>query len=297
MEVKKLQFDYSDLSPFEKDAMRHLIPFYTFTRKMSGLLADDLLNKPGGRMAASIKTAARAHKADARTPDYVSQTASVPLGEQEDGTRKYLTGFGLPWENPLAFMSDLTSPGAALRKAGNTVLGQTTPMLKGPLEWATGRSFFQQGPEGGRSLGDMDPLLGRLAANVKQMVTGETTPHVSPLGGGLTEAIAANSPFSRALSTARQLTDPRKHEDPAMLASNMLTGMRFSHISPAAQDARVRELADSRYKELGGRGFTRMHTPEEVREAMPLWKQRELEMWDALYNTLSDRTKVRKKSR
>jgi hypothetical protein len=129
------------------------------------------------------------------------------------------------------------------------------------------------------------------------MATGERTPHAYPAGGPLTEAILANSPYSRLFSTARQMTDPRKHEDPLMLLANMTTGLRFSHISPAAQDARVRELADSRYKELGGRGFTRMHAPEEVRERLPLRSQAELEMFDALYNTLADRAKQRKEDR
>lgn len=45
--VRKYLFDYSDLTPFERDAMRRVVPFYTWTRKNLPLQIEALLKQPG----------------------------------------------------------------------------------------------------------------------------------------------------------------------------------------------------------------------------------------------------------
>ena len=48
--VKKYNFDYQDLTPFEKKVMRRAVPFYTFMRKNIPLQLESLFTRPG-RMA------------------------------------------------------------------------------------------------------------------------------------------------------------------------------------------------------------------------------------------------------
>ena len=95
---------------------------------------------------------------DIMTPDYVAETTSIPLGEDAEGGRSYLTGAGLMMEDPLGFLGGGVRGG--LLEAGSRL----NPLLKAPLEWMAGQSFFQKGPMGGRRLEDLDPTIGRTLA-------------------------------------------------------------------------------------------------------------------------------------
>lgn len=285
--VKELHFDYSDLSPFEKNVAKRLVPFYTFTRKMAPLTAKTLIAKPGGAMAQTIRAANKGRDTEGMTPDYVAETLSIPLGQSPDGGNRYLTGFGMAHEDPLSFL------GGGFRGAGLEALSRTNPLIKGPLEMATGQSFFQRGPLGGRPIDDLDPTIGRIMSNV----TGQEKPVTFP-GSQAVEAIAGNSPISRLLTTARQVSDPRKRSSVGAasgLAANLLTGARVSDISPGAQEAILRErLQQVMGTELGGRVFSRAYIPKDVREAMPPDERKEAERVMALMNLLAKRAKERK---
>ena len=277
--VREVHVDYGDITPFERD-LKLLIPFYSFSRKMLGQTLHGLAESPGGAMATAIKVSNRSRKPSELTPDYVAETTSIPLGESEDGTKRYITGFGMPWEDPLSFF------GKGVRGTGLELMSRMNPLVKGPAEYASGVSFFQSTPEGGRPIGDQDPLLGRLAANV----TGSKDAYKF---GELTEAALANSPATRYLSTARQLTDPRK--DILSKAINMLTGVRITDVSPNTQDSLLRSRAAAALKEAGGRQFVRTYLPQSTKEKLTPNELANAEELHALMNTLADRAKQRKK--
>lgn len=267
----------------EQEVLKRLFPFYSFTSRQLPFTLQQLSEKPGGRMAQTIRAANRARNPDEFTPDYVSETASIGLGKAADGTARYLTGLGLSMEDPLSLVG---SP----RGAGLEVLSRLNPIVKAPLEYATGEAFFQKGPEGGRNLSDMDPTIGRLLANV----SGRKQPVKVPFGQEL-DVLVNNSPLSRVASTARVLTDNRK----GVLgrAANLGTGFKVTDVSPGAQDAVLRERAQALEKKLGFNEFTRLHLPEEERAGMgPL----ELQLSDellALDRELALRAKQRKAER
>ena len=282
-EVRKLHVDYSDLTQFEKQAMRRLIPFYTFSRKMAEQTTRQILERQGGAplfsVAGSIKAIESMRNPGELVPDYVAETASIPLGEDSKGNKNFITGFGLAFEDPVSFL------GKGLRGAGLELLSRTHPLLKAPLEYSTGELFFQAGPEGGRNLSDADPLLGRLMANV----TGKEDAVKLPQ---LVEVAAANSPLARYLSTARQVTDPRKGI--FTKASNLTTGVRISTVSPAASDAVLRENVNTMLRETGGREFVRAYVPDRIKESMSKEElARSTQLLDTL-NTLARRAKARK---
>lgn len=276
--VNDVHVQYNDITPFERN-LKLAVPFYSFSRKVGEETFKELARNPGGPMGMTIKAANRARGNDASTPDYVAETTSIPLGVSEDGTRRYITGFGMPWEDPLSFF------GKGVRGAGLESLSRLNPVLKAPLEYSTGQTFFQSTPEGGRPLGDADPLLGRLAANV----TGNPNAYNF---GQLTEVAAANSPLTRYLSTARQLTDTRKGMLDKLI--NLATGMRITDVSPAAQDAILREQTQNALRDYGGRSFIRTYVPETALEQMSDTERQQALELQGLLNTLADRAKERK---
>lgn len=258
-EVARLQVDYSKhaFSPFENEVMTRLFPFYKWQRSIAPVVLGTLLRKPAGLMGLTVHGSRLASSDDPRTPEWLGDTLAIenPLGSTEEGGRSYVTGFGLPYEPTLAFF------GGGLRGAGREALAQLNPLVKAPLEWSTGQSFFQTGPSGaGRPLDELNPPIGQTLANVAR-VTGRD-PSVPVDLPDIVEFAAANSPASRYITTARQITDPRKH--PLSLAANLTTGVRVTDVSPEAQDAILRHRASALTRQLGGRTFSQSYFPSGI---------------------------------
>lgn len=287
--VDDLQVNYDALTPFEKSFMRRIAPFYGWQRRMAPVILGTLAERPGGHMAQTLRAINRGRGPDEVTPDYVAETASIPLGETPTGDKSYLTGFGLPLEAPFQYA------GGGIRGAGLEALSQMTPLVKGPLEFAAGQTFFQKGPEGGRSLADLDPTIGRTLANIGNL-TGlrESKAPVRFPFSDVVEAVASNSPATRLGTTARQLTDTRT--DLLTRAFNLGTGVRIATISPASQDAVIRERAQQAERRLGGKTFIKSYIPADVLAAMSPAEKQDAMRLQALLNTLSARTKERKKA-
>lgn len=282
--VRQVHVDYSDLAPFEKDYLRTLFPFYTFARKQMTETLGNIAQHPGGAIASTIKGMNRLRDPNGLTPDYVAETASIPLGEDAEGNKNYLTGFGLAFEDPLSFF------GKGVRGAGLEALSRMNPLVKGPLEYFTGQTFFQSTPEGGRPMYDADPVLGRFISNI----TGDERPYRVP-GGQLTESFISNSPLSRYLTTARTLTDTRK--DAISKLVNAATGVRIATISPQASEAILRERAQSALRDSGGKAFVRAYVPDNVKAGMSPQELQEAADLEALLNTLAERARKRKKQK
>lgn len=292
--VKELQFNYSDLAPFEKTVMKRVAPFYTFSRKIAGLTAKTLMERPGGALAKTIVASGKQRDDELPVPEYVAQTASIPFGTAGNGDQRFITGFGLAHEDPMGFL------GGGVRQAGLEALSRTNPLIKGPLEWFTGESFFQRGPDGGRDLDKLDPTIGRTITNIKQLATGDRSRQpAADIGLGF-EQFMANTPFSRLLTTARTLTDPRKavSEDipipgPAS-AINLLTGARVVDVPEAAQEAILRESITSRLRDSGvAKAFTRTYVPKETLESLTPKERAEAQAMQGLLNILADRAQKR----
>jgi hypothetical protein len=146
--------------------------------------------------------------------------------------RRYLSSFGLPNEAAL----DMLHVGPnGLQETGMDLLSQMNPMLKAPLEYATGKQFHT-----GRDLADLDSATERL--------TGVRPP-------ALLEQLAYNSPASRLLTTATGLGDERKGA--AAKALNLLTGFKLSDVDmPKAKMIAARKAIEEGLRgEKGVRTF------------------------------------------
>lgn len=284
-DIAEAQVEYAGraFTPTERQ-LKRIFPFYSFTSRQIPYVAKQLMMQPGGRLAGVIKGSAHMQGETYDTPDYVQQTMSVPLGETEEGGLRFLTGLGLMHEDPLQMVG-----GGGVQDTLLELASRSNPLIKAPAEWMTGESFFQRGPLGGRDIEDLDPTIGRTMANI----AGRDEPVPTPRS---LEFILGNSPLSRALTSARTLTDTRK--SPGVKALNLLTGARLSDISPRARDAIIRERAQARMDELGAKAFTRYYFPKEELEALPEGAEKEARKeLQALINELARKAKAAKKAR
>lgn len=171
--VEAAHFDYGNLSRFERDFMRRIMPFYSFSRQALPGVIGELATNPGGRMAQTLRAVnAAAGPRPGFIPEGVSNTGmAIPVSGEENGRRSYLTGLGLPFEE----LANLTSLG--------NLAGSTSPFLRAPIEYAMGRQFY----------------------------TGRDIPATYPVEGGpLMNLLISNSPVGRLFSTYNQVTNPNR---------------------------------------------------------------------------------------
>jgi len=225
--VAAAQVDYSSraFTQFEKK-LQLLFPFYSFGSRQAKFLAGELIDRPGGPIAQTIRAGSRATSDDPFLPSHIRQGLAIPLGEADDGTKRFINSLGLMHEDPLSLAQSTPSG------FGMELLSRATIPIKGALEKITGQSFFQRGRTGGRQLSDLDPSLGRLISNVM----GDDDPYPTPPG---LEFLLSNSPLSRAIGTARTAFDDRKSIP--VRALRLGTGIGVTDVSPQAQSFEMRE--------------------------------------------------------
>lgn len=296
--VKSAQVDYSNLSRFEQKVGKRVLPFYAYSRGMAEFVANELMRRPGGRLGASIRASGKTTDDDPGLPEYVAQGAAIPvtggplealLGAPPEGTSRYISGTGLPFEDLAGFA------GGGVQGALQELASRSNPLIKAPIEWLTGESLFQRGPSGGRDLTDLDPTLGRLVSNVGESVFGAAPNNLPsgrarPLfGSPALEFVVANSPFARATTTARTVFDPRKDYRSKLLSQ--LTGLRITDVSEQSRDAVLQEFVNRQQLESGARTYQNTYYPKDsVLDADQLTLQR-------LDDLLSQRAKARAKAR
>lgn len=154
--VKQVQFDYRQLSPFEKKYMKRVIPFYSFMRKNIEQQIKLLIENPGGRTAQLIRAENVANKEGrsngSYVPKYLAESFSVRLPGGTDKDAQFYSQSGLlPAEeafNRLSFKDDGFPINA--KRTAEKFMAMTNPVIQGPMEWLSGRQFWS-----GRNLDDL----------------------------------------------------------------------------------------------------------------------------------------------
>lgn len=193
--VQAAHYDYGNLSNFERNVMRRLVPFYSFSRQAIPTVVGEIATNPGGRMATTMKALLGATGQNRGfIPESVSSTGyAIPVGgPSEQGRQSYVTSLGLPFED----VGNLTSL--------SNMIGSMNPMIRLPAELAMGRQFFTN-----RDIPSDFPIQGMPTMN----------------------AIIGASPFSRIASTARQVANPNRGWGET--AVQTLLGPRITSIDPA----------------------------------------------------------------
>jgi hypothetical protein len=253
------QFDYARkaFTPAENAILKRVAPFYSFLKGATKFTAGELAEHPGGGVAQAIRAENLARGSD-WTPDYIQQTAAIPLGGEDSGVQRYLTGLGLMHEDPLNLIQGGVDATHWLQREGQELLGRSTPLIKGPVEFFSGRQFYS-----GRDLEDLDTSIGRVAQNI----AGTDYPPQVPIW---LDQLVSNSPAARVMSTVRALSDPRK--DLLAKAARLGTGLKISDVDMDKQRSlEARQLLeDTLRSEPAVRSFSHIYLrPEDEATLSP----------------------------
>ena len=281
--VRAVQLDYGALTQFERTSMRRSLLFYSFLRRSGAMVAEQLGERPGGMLSQAIQFGARSYKPGTLVPEYVQSGTAIPRPAPESaepGTKRYITGLGLMHEDPLSLL------GGGM---GYEILERINPLFKGPLEAVIGQSFFKRRP-----LEDLDPTMQRIYANIR----GESELPVLPPGVRtpvqVAEWLAINSPASRYLTTLRTFTDRRKGW--GAVATNLLTGIRITDVSPRVQESLARKATEEARKQIPGSVyFEKRYLPKEAMARLSPKEQQVANEIDLLGRTLQRRLARRAK--
>lgn len=174
--LNRYLFDYQDLSKFEQ-GLRHVVPFYTFTRKNLPLMVETLVKDPKwfSRYFEAKQAIEQQSSPDGSVPGYFDSLGAIRLPFQSGGGHMYLT--------PNLPMNDLMRWGQSPKNDLMQGLSMISPVFKTPLEyWAKKQFFanlplsdnkFSAVPEG---LSFLSPLLNKIgitdqASNGKYMIS------------------------------------------------------------------------------------------------------------------------------
>jgi hypothetical protein len=135
--VKKYLFDYEDLTKLEKNVLKRLVPFYTWTRKNLPLQIEGIITEPA-KYALPHKII-KAIEDEVVVPnekfmsDYIKNNIPVRLRTNKEGNTEYfLLGNWLPYASAVDLLSQPL----------DTLFGMITPLAKSPVEWWSNKSSF-----------------------------------------------------------------------------------------------------------------------------------------------------------
>lgn len=150
--VRKYNIDYGDLTPFERNTMKRVAPFYTWMRKNIPVQLETLALNPG-KINAVPKFLNFLNSATGQagnnpelfglnlTPLWLRQMASVRVAGEGQGRN------GMYWDPAVIPFMDVGQyteggPSGIL----SSLIGASSPFARGPVELATGRSLLTGGP-------------------------------------------------------------------------------------------------------------------------------------------------------
>jgi len=157
--VRKYLFDYGDVTPFEKDVLKRVMPFYTWSRKNIPLQLEALATQPDkiNKINLAMNNVQQANQVEqpdlAQVPSYIREQSPLYVGSnKEAGTVTAIPLQGLIPTFDIAgltkFMNTETAPQGIqkgkLGEALSTVMGGVSPLIKAPLEYLANYDFFRK---------------------------------------------------------------------------------------------------------------------------------------------------------
>lgn len=138
--VSRFHFDYNDLSNVERNGIKRLIPFYTWTRKNLPLQIEMMVKQPRfiNRYYLAKHSIEGLSDQDPIFPEWFNENQAIRLPLTRGGGHVYAMP-DLPTRD-LSRLGDVSNPIEGLR---DDVLSQFTPIVKTPLELASNRKFFK----------------------------------------------------------------------------------------------------------------------------------------------------------
>ena len=152
--VKALQFDYADLSDFERNVLKNIIPFYTWTRRNVPLQFTALLNEPAkfNKIAfaqTELQNSFGAEGDQAGMSDIVPQWMRDKMGfvtNIDVNGNPIVTGFELPAMDLNRYIPFGFRPTFGFDAVKQNVVSSLNPVMKTGIEALTGVNTFTGAP-------------------------------------------------------------------------------------------------------------------------------------------------------
>jgi hypothetical protein len=150
--IAKTQFDYDELTKWERTWARRFIPFYTWTRKNLPYQLEKFWTQPAkyNRLMSIKRNLEMGTEGENVVPDYYMEPFGMRLPFKYKGAVVY-TAPDFPFQD--LFRYDPMKGGGPISGLGNitkNVLSSTSPIVKTPLEVGFGKSIFTGIPFTGR---------------------------------------------------------------------------------------------------------------------------------------------------
>jgi hypothetical protein len=270
--VKRSQVDYSSLSALERNVLRAVFPWYSYTSRIFKEVLRQLAERPGGRYAQMLKATERAQEGSdqgVEGDDYVPSAmraqfaAALPDvlgGRPAPGTRRYLTDLDFPGFDQINMIATPGTPSGAVTGTARQVAMQMHPGLRLAAEVAFGTDLFTNRP-----LGD--------ATSTLDAITGMQVPTA------IDKAVELVPFAGRPLYFGRSLLDTKGGATfgsrAAKTAVNTLTGVKFRDVTPDYAMADAAKLLEGSIDPYT-RDFSQTFIPEEMASYVPQWAHRRL---------------------
>lgn len=267
--------DYSSLTPFERNVMRRIFPWWAYNSRIGKYAVQHLMQAPGGRYGQTIRAIndAQATTDESYIPTALRQQFAIRVPDAitgNTGTRTYIDNIDLPAVDVLnmvrlGYQPDI--PGSILQTGQNTLgqlLQQANPLFRSAAELATGQDFFSKRP-----LEQAETPLDR----IYQAATGDKFQRINPLlRAGLSNAAAVVPLAPRTISAVAQLVDPRIQNMTYKVGKtlvNNLTGVSVANVDPKYET--LDALSKLRAQQSPySREFTQSYIPAELLPRLPL---------------------------
>ena len=150
--TKALQFDYADLSPFERDVLKNIIPFYTWSRHNVPLQFNALLSQPGkfnkisnAQNELQIQFGSQGDSGDMANvvPEWMRDKFGFIAGSSMGNP--LVLGINTPASDLNTFLA-FGSGKAGVGKVTQQIISSANPLAKAVIEGVSGVNTFTQTP-------------------------------------------------------------------------------------------------------------------------------------------------------
>ncbi|MDW8100827.1 MAG: hypothetical protein RML36_15245 [Anaerolineae bacterium] len=278
--VKRIQYDYSRLTPFEQRIMRPLFLFYGWQRSNLGFLIPRVTLESFSGAATVTRLLHALQQTAGELPAWMAETAAVPLRQTEEERERGLT--------------------TVIRRWGLHVedLGLIHPTITGP-----GAVRMLQ-----KTIAVMNPIIGtvfRLATGIEPYTGRPLKETAGVTGDPLLDAILTATPMARVGAMARTAMEvlgynPYRRDWQMGLKLAPLLDL-FTGIKTGEYDLDLQLLIDAREqlkKELEGSPYTRtgayIYLPQHLKPFAPLWLAELVDRYRDLAEAAETLAKIRR---
>ena len=150
-DIMKFHFDYDDLSDFERNVVKRVVPFYTWTRKNLPLMMEQFVRRPevfNRYMSLKKEIELQTDGPPGIIPKWMMRQGAIQLPFKYKGEDMFFTP-DLPFKAPMELLDPALAmdPDLGIMQRVEIALGsigtQITPLIKAPYEWKAKQNLWK----------------------------------------------------------------------------------------------------------------------------------------------------------